>query len=64
MNAALIEAMERLRKKNQALEIEKAQAVERFHELEAKLRKARVDLAELRQTLFAERRQRLVGRAP
>ena len=46
--AALIEAMERLRKKNQVLEIEKAHAVERFKELEARLRQMKQERDEAR----------------
>lgn len=46
--AALIEAMERLRKKNQDLEVEKAQAVERFKEMHARLRKALAERDEAR----------------
>ncbi|MFA6094181.1 MAG: hypothetical protein WC986_14680 [Elusimicrobiota bacterium] len=43
-NAALLEAMERVAKKDEALRTEKANALPRFEELENKLRKARMDL--------------------
>lgn len=47
MNGALVEAMERLRRKVQALEIEKSQALARFEELSARLRAAQARVKEL-----------------
>jgi hypothetical protein len=50
-NGAAVEAMERLRRKNEALEIEKAQALARFEELQGKYFRAKARVKELEEKL-------------
>ena len=47
MSAALVEALDRLRRKVEALQIERSHALKRFAELEVRLREARARIVEL-----------------
>lgn len=47
MSAALLEAMDRLRRKAEALQIERSHALKRFEELAGRLRAAKARIAEL-----------------